>query len=270
MHEQKNALDLLNAQLELRFELIRAVTPKYSEYKYVKSATFDTRTSDGSKVARAIKSCSKTAKKWTNIDVDIAARNGGFTRQEAVRKLQEWNDMGVIELQPSGVVHRFRILKELPREELARSSVCKSIYNRIEEREKEDMERIQGVIDFVTTGGCLSRELASHFGDESSVPEDGCGNCQYCVTGAAVQFSRGGNRKGRVDEAKVKAILSATPVRDDPRFLARVGFGISSPRVTMEKLGKHSVFGSLADCDFEVCIHRPLVFEDTDPFESSG
>jgi hypothetical protein len=255
--EQRNALDLLNAQLELRFELIRAVTPKYSEYKYAKSPIFESMTSDKSKVTRSIKQCSKTAKKWTQIDVDVAARSGGFTRQEAVRKLQEWNDSGAIELQPSGVVHRFRVLQQFPRDELARSSICSSLYKHIEEKEKDDMERIQGVIEFITTSGCLSLELARHFGDESSLPKDGCGNCQYCLTTTAIHFNRGGNRKGRIDEAKVKAILSATLVRDDPRFLARIGFGISSPRVTMEKLGKHSVFGSLSDCDFEVCEHCP-------------
>jgi hypothetical protein len=206
-------------------------------------------------VTRSIKQCSKTALKWTHIDIDAAARSGGFRRQEAVRKLQEWNDSGAIELQQSGVVHRFRVLKPFPRDELVRSDVCSSIYQRIEEREKDDMKRIQAVIKFVTASRCLSRELARHFGDESSVPKDGCANCQYCLTGIAVQFSKGGLRKGRIDEAKVKAILSATAVRDDARFLARIGFGIPSPRVTVERLGKHSVFGSLADCDFEVGRH---------------
>jgi RecQ zinc-binding len=256
--EQKNALDLLNAQLELRFELIRAITPKYSEYKYAKAPSFESMTAEKSQTTRSIKQCSKTAKKWTHIDVDAAARSGGFTRQDAVRKLQEWNDSGAIELQPSGVVHQFRVLKQFPRDEPARSSIWSLIYQRTEEKEKEDMERIQAVIDFVTTSGCLSRELARHFGDEASVSEGGCGNCQFCLAGTAIHFSRGGSRKGRIDDAKVKAILVATPVRDDPRFLARVGFGISSPRVTMEKLGRHSVFGSLADCDFEVGRHRPI------------
>ena len=109
-------------------------------------------------------------------------------------------------------MHRFRVLKEIPREELAQSSVCSSTHKRIEEKEREDMDHIQGVIDFITTSGCLSRELAHHFSDESSVPQDGCGSCQYCLTGISVQFSRGGDCKGRIDDAKVNAILAATPV----------------------------------------------------------
>lgn len=44
-----------------------------------------------------------------------------------------------------------------------------------------------------------------------------------------------------------------TKVRDDPRFLAKVGFGMSSPRVMIEKMGNHAVFGSMDVCSFEVC-----------------
>lgn len=67
------------------------------------------------------------------------------------------------------------------------------------------MDRIQGVTDSITTSGCLSRELARHFGDESSVPQDRCGSCQYCLTGIAVQFSRGGDRKRSHRQHKIQS-----------------------------------------------------------------
>lgn len=255
---RKTALDLLNAQLELRFELIRAITPKYSEYKYIKSPAFESLTADGSPVTRALKKLSKTAHKWTRIDVDAAANSGGFPRADAVKKLQEWNDSGAIELQPSGVVNRFRVLKDFPQGDEAKSQIITSIYAQIEAREKSDMERVQRVIDLVTTHGCLSRKLARHFADHATVPNEGCRHCNFCLTKKQVQFLKPHNlsRKGRIDEGKIKAILAATKVRDDARFLARVAFGISSPRVTMEKLGKHAVFGSMDDCDFEELVER--------------
>lgn len=252
---RKNALDLLNAQLELRFELIRAITPKYSEYKYVKSPSFSSLTSDGSRVSEALKRHSKSAKKWTHIDVDDAANGGGFSRADAVRKLQEWHNNGAIELQPSGVVNRFRILKDFPQGEAAKYDIIRAIYAQIEAREKSDMDRVRGVIDLITSSSCLARGLAKHFGDEESIPGGGCGHCSFCITKTPIKYIRGDKeqRKGRIDEAKIKEVLSATKVRDDARFLARVAFGISSPRVTAEKLGKHPVFGSMDDCNFEVC-----------------
>ena len=101
----------------------------------------------------------------------------------------------------------------------------------------------------------MSRGLAEHFSDEQSVPESGCGHCSVCQTKQPLSFSQAQktDRKGRINEPRFKAILKATAVRDDPHFLARVAFGVGSPRVTSEKLGKHAVFGSMEDCDFEVC-----------------
>ncbi|KAL8851548.1 MAG: hypothetical protein Q9221_003568 [Calogaya cf. arnoldii] len=255
---RRNALDLLNAQLELRFELIRAVTPKYSDYKYLKSPLFNDRATDDSKVSSMIKKHSRTAAKWTSVDVDMVAKAGGFPRQAAVRKLQEWNDSGAIELKPTGVINRFKITKPFPQGEAAKHDIIASIYAQIEEREKSDMERVQQVIRFVTTNGCLSRELAKHFSDENSISNKGCGTCSFCITKKRVEYSPSGaqQRKGRIDEFKINAILSATKTRDDASFLARVAFGVSSPRVTAEKLGKHSVFGSMADCDFEELVKR--------------
>lgn len=63
-------------------------------------------------------------------------------------------------------------------------------------------------------------------------------------------------KKEKVDQGKIKAVLAATSVRDDARFLARVAFGISSPRVGIERLGKHKVFGSMSGCDFEELVKR--------------
>lgn len=186
--------------------------------------------------------------------MDSAARNAGFERTEAVRKLQEWNDRGAIELQPSGVINRFRILRDFPQGEAAKQDIIMAIYAQIEAREESDMARVRGVIDLITSDGCLTRELARHFGDEDSIAETGCANCSFCLTETPIKFIEGdkGRRTEPIDEAKMKAILSATAVRDDARFLARVALGISSPRVTAEKLGKNAVFGSLDSCDFQV------------------
>lgn len=253
-------MDLLNAQLELRFELIRAVTPKYSEYKYCKTPLFSNCAGDDSKVTATIKKLSRTAVKWISVDVDEVARSGGFPRAHALRKLQEWNDWGAIELKPSGIINRFKMIEKFPQGEAAKKAIIQAIYAQFEERERSDMERVQRVIKFVTTDGCLNRELASHFGDQDSIPGSGCGTCSFCTTRKPVQYSPTGTQQQKecIDESKITAILRATKVRDDARFLARIAFGVSSPRMTAEQLGKHAVFGSMANCDFEVRISNDM------------
>ena len=201
---RRNALNLLNAYLELRFELIRGVTPRYSEYKYVKLPSFDIRTSDGSNVAAALKRHSKSAKKWTHVDVDAAACSGSFQRENAIRKLQEWHDIGAIELQTSGVVNRFRVIKSFPEGEIAKADIINAMYAQFEDKEKSDIDRVQDVIDLVTSKSCLTRKLAGHFGDEVSIPEAGCGHCSFCFTKEPIVFVRGDKqqRKGQIDENK--------------------------------------------------------------------
>ena len=175
--------------------------------------------------------------------------------------MQEWHNSGSIELAPSGVINRFRVLREFPRGEEEKGRIIDAIYTQIEAREQSDIDRMHAVIDLITSKSCLARELARHFGDEGSIPPSGCGNCSFCTTKTPVIFI-GGKKKLKkmpINEGRIKAILSATKVRDDARFLARVAFGISSPRVGIEKLGKHKVFGSMSECDFEVSV-SPFLF----------
>ena len=249
-------MNLLNAQLELRFELIRAVTPKYAQYKYMKSPNFEAVKDDNSVVTRAILQASKTAKKWTEINVDSATAKANVDRGLIVRKLQEWHDNGAIELQPSGVINRFRVLRDFPNDEQTKNEIARALYGYFEESEESGITRVHNVIDLLTAHQCLSRSLAKHFSDESTVSITGCGHCSVCITKKPVSFDRTkrDSRKGRINKTRFLAILAATNVRDDPRFLARIAFGITSPRVTANKLSKHPVFGSMDDCDFEVCI----------------
>ena len=60
------------------------------------------------------KAPAKFAKVNVHVDIDKATQ-GGIPREQIVRKLQQWHDQGWIELQPSGVVSRFSVLKGLPR-----------------------------------------------------------------------------------------------------------------------------------------------------------
>ena len=190
------------------------------------------------------------------MDVDAAAAQGRFPRAEAVRRLQQWNDSGAIELKQSGVINCFKVLQTFPTDGRVQDTVAGIVLQQFEEKEAQDMLRLRSVIDFVTTKGCLARELAKHFGDEDSVPNTGCTICNFCVTKKAVEYLPGDAKSeaSNIDENKIQAILAATSIHDDARFLARVAYGITSPRITAEKLSKHHVFGCMAKCNFEVSL----------------
>lgn len=99
----------------------------------------------------------------------------------------------------------------------------------------------------------LAQALASYFGDDDAVPGGLCGMCTYCKTGEAVTFDPKATTSP--DPNKIRVILNSCPERDDPRLLARMAFGISSPRLTIGKWStSHPYFGSMVDVDFNMLV----------------
>ena len=99
----------------------------------------------------------------------------------------------------------------------------------------------------------MAQGLAAYFGDEDAVPGGMCGQCSFCTSGAGVEFSP--IAQGVPDAARIQEILDACPERDDPRLLARMAFGITSPRLTAGKWStSHPLFGSMVDADFDALV----------------
>jgi len=105
------------------------------------------------------------------------------------------------------------------------------------------------MLKLITNQACFSRALAQHFGDDLASGQTECGHCTWCLTHQAVVQQI--PSKAAFNKARFRAILSAVPDRDDPRLLAKIAFGIASPRITKLKLGRSPLFGSMDDHDFE-------------------
>jgi len=99
----------------------------------------------------------------------------------------------------------------------------------------------------------LAQSLADYFGDHDAVPGGLCGICTYCLTAEAITFDP--QATTIPDMNKIQAILNACPERDDPRLLARMAFGITSPRLTAGKWStSHPQFGCMDDVDFNALV----------------
>ncbi|KAI1171120.1 ATP-dependent DNA helicase recQ [Nemania sp. FL0916] len=257
-------LSIILATIELRFGLIRAITPEYSAYQFEAGNGYDTRIkSDKSPAAKAIASRSKKAKKWYSIDVSAVAKDTGLLRADMVRKLNELNDYGILRLKASGVVNRYKILKKLPSTPEEIGEITDKLHAEMEDRETDAMKRFQAVCDLLTDNKCFAAALTEYFGMQLPNGKAKCGHCTYCLTGKRVVLPP--KPKVPINVSGILEILDACDVRDDPRFLARVAFGIKSPRVTQLKLDKKKAFGSLEDHDFE-----SLLKEFTQACEEAG
>jgi hypothetical protein len=242
-------LGVVFAALELRFGLLRAITPEYTNYQFEDKGRYNAvASSDSSPEARAIYSISTKAIKHYTFDMNAATRRG-LMRADIVRKLDSWNATGVIMLKTSGVMNRYRVLSPLPTAEEDIQALSDDLYADMAQREKDALGRIDQMVGLITGSSCLALGLAQHFGMSLPDGRKSCGHCTYCAWGEAATLTP--KPAPPLNVEGVKRVLTACP-HDDPRFLARVAFGIKSPRITQLKLDKNPVFESLADHEFSV------------------
>ncbi|KAI7282464.1 ATP-dependent DNA helicase [Hortaea werneckii] len=162
---KNTVLKNIYAQLELRFNLLREITPKYTSYQFRSSVTSPF---DGTPASKAIEGAANRKREWTHVDVEKAAA-GTIPRNEIINKLRQWQDSGKIDLQHSGVVNVYRLMRPLPTTKEEKDQIIDSVYADLESREGQDLDRIDDVVSLLTGTKCFARALAEHFGD--SLPE---------------------------------------------------------------------------------------------------
>jgi len=255
-YEQEREFDIrsttlknIYAQLELTHNLIRATTPVYTKYTYKACSRYEAvLASDKSAAATTIKKYAKKAKTLYSLDIDSLMSR--LPRADIIRRLNDLDESGVIELKPAGVQNVYKIIQSLPRTGPAIESYVDQIYEVMQKREQEALKRTDEMLQLVTDKTCFSRALAQHFGDDLPGGKTECGHCTWCVT--KIQIVQQVPPPVKFNFPAFKAILQTVPDRDDARLLARIAFGITSPRAAKMKLSKHPIFGSMADHNFMV------------------
>ncbi|KAF1981821.1 ATP-dependent DNA helicase-like protein recQ [Aulographum hederae CBS 113979] len=243
-------LSSIYAQLELKFQLLRATTPQYSSYQYVEGSQYSMVHSDPSFVARAIKRHAKKAVKYFTVDIDSICGEAGIGRADVVRKLQEWNDKDVIQMKASGVVQQYRVLQKLPASHKELNQIGDDLLSQMKDREGQDLQRVRDVVKLICGKACFARRLAAHFGDSLPGNKVECGNCQWCTTHSSPELQQ--EPPVVFNHSAFNRVLAACSLRDDPRFLAKLAFGISSPKVTALKL--QYIMGCMSDHEFLVLL----------------
>ncbi|CDR41594.1 hypothetical protein NBRC10512_007702 [Rhodotorula toruloides] len=254
----RNTLSLLFTILELQYGLIRATTPFYSTYTIKplenNPSAFPNVLSDRSPEAVALQKHWKQGRIWHTIDVVGTAEAEGIERSKLVRQISRWEMNGWCEVKVGGVRMRYKIENVLPELDEDIEELANAIFKQLHEREEADVKRLRNVAEFVKGGQCYAHLLACYFGDDKAVPEKGCGICSFCKTRQAIPFQP--KYDSAFSDKQVRFVLGVCGVRDDPRFLARFAFGVSSPRITQLGLSKHEIFGCCETADFNKLLER--------------
>lgn len=254
---RQSPLGVIYATLELRFGLIRAITPEYSLYTFeilsevLYNQLMQNMLKSDRPEAGAILDYARRKKKYTDVDVNEIVQKTGYLRANLIQVLDHLDRDGVIRLTAKGVIPKFRVLKKLPRTANELEELVLNMYQDLEKKEKEALLRTREVVDLITAKRCYASTLAKHFGMYLPDRKEKCGHCTFCETEHEVELPPKESRP--LDREGIRMVLDKCAVRDDPRFLARVAFGIRSPRVTELKMHLSPAWESMVDQDFDVC-----------------
>ena len=200
----------------------------------------------------------KRGTRLLTIEPDAAAEKLGESRERILKALSYLEEAGDIEIKPSGLRHKFRLLagakERNPRE------IATWLHGLFTSRERQDLARLDGIVEFATAPGCSVRRLLAYFGEKS---DSDCGHCSRCWGEKATPLPK--RNDADISQADVEAI---TTLRAEghaalraKRQLARFLCGISSPAVTRDRLTRHDAFGRLEAVPFakvleylEVCL----------------
>jgi ATP-dependent DNA helicase RecQ len=243
-------VDTLLTYLELA-DVIEPTEPFYNEYQFTPLkpfndivARFDAARSE---FLRGIFSGAVRAQKWYTIDLNATIARLSTTRGRVIKALSYLEEQGDLILKVAGLRQGYRI-KTRPADP---SAVKRSLVQRFETRERNDVERVARVIELAEHSGCIVRHLLRYFGEE--LGRD-CGHCSSCTSSVSRVIRMTGQMKtARLEPAKVSALCTRYPsALVSPRQIARFFCGLNSPMLTQTKLNKHPDFGSLADVPFNL------------------
>jgi ATP-dependent DNA helicase RecQ len=169
-------VDTLLTYLELA-DVIESTEPFYNEYQFAPLkpsheilAKFD---APRAEFLSSIFSGAVKAQKWFTIDLNAAMNRLSSTRSRIITALTYLEEQGDLTLKVTSLRQGYRI-KTRPTDAPA---MKRSLIQRFETRERNDVDRVQQVVQLAEQSGCIVRHLLNHFGEELG---RNCGHCSSC------------------------------------------------------------------------------------------
>ncbi len=243
-------INTLLTYLELE-GIIKATAPFYTEYKVgfltpqdQLLAQFD---SNRAEFLRALFASGKQGRTWLTLKPIDAARELQADRLRILNALGYLEQQGMVELRVAGVRQGFRMVN-LPGDSLG---LIARLQSQFQLREQRDIDRLQQVADWAQQDGCLQQALVGYFGETLTQP---CGQCSVCLGQLVPMPPR---QMGQPDLSIIDRLKKEEHAAlSSPRQLARFLCGITSPRASRARLGRHPAFASLIEMPFADVLAR--------------
>ena len=236
--------------------IIAATAPFYREYAFTPlrpSAEILARfEGERREFLRSVFKLATKGTKWFKLDLQTAVEQiPGATRERLVKAFNHLEEHGDLEVRMTGLRQAYRRLHRPADDELG--TLRADLATRFAQRERNDLARLQQVVTFAESPGCLTRRLVGYFGEEIA----DCGHCARCAGEPAEPLSpREGSPSRQTIRTGLREIAelaeSHPRALGSPRQRARFACGLSSPRTSRAKLtrGNGGLFGCLSEAGF--------------------
>lgn len=208
-------------------------------------------TADRQRFLKKVFAAGKRGRRWLTINADATAEAIGESREKILKALGYLEESGDIELKPTGLRHRFRLLPGS--KDRSPRDIANWLYGLFSGRETSDLARLDSIVSFAEAPGCAPRRLLEYFGESLPSP---CGHCGRCKGETAAPLPRSTPREISLSDLQAIKELRAeghAALRGE-RALARFLCGISSPATTRDRLTRHDAFGMLEAVPFHVVL----------------
>ncbi len=190
---------------------------------------------------RDLFSCAVKSKIWYTIDLQEAALKTRSPRKRIITALDYLEQSGDLLLQVTGA--RLGFCKTHT-DQLDVNSLKEKLAGRFQQREQNDLQRLQLVVDLVNHKGCKTRMLLNYFGEDLDAD---CGHCQSCLHGDNTAIQREITTLPQPDKKvteQIKELRAEYPQSlGSSRQMSRFLCGLPSPMLSREKLTRHALFG---------------------------
>jgi len=221
---------------------ITGTSPRYDTYKIkplvASSVILSSLSGEPKEFMGGMLSCLTKGRTWFLLNMAVAAKRLGCQRERLVKAVEFLSEKGWIEVEVSDLVHGYQKNRPITEPKI----LADQLYERIEQRERDEVSRLDGIFALAKADHCMAATLSSHFGETLAKP---CGRCSGCNGDGphALPLSNATS----VGTSATTAVLNLAKKYPDqlsqPRERARFLCGLSSPGFTRSRISRDASFG---------------------------
>lgn len=229
-------------------------SPRYDTYKVkplvASSVILSHFTGERREFIGGMLACLTKGRTWFLLNMAVATKRLGCERERLVKAVEYLVEKGWIEVEVSDLVHGYQKTRPITEPKL----LADQLYQRLEQRERDEVARLDGVFTLARATDCMSARLSHHFGETISTA---CGRCSSC--NGEGPYEIGPVAATSIGTSATKAVMDLMKKFPDqlsqPRERARFLCGLTSPGFTRSRLSRESSFGICESVPY------PIVFD---------